>query len=300
MELLSPYFPDYELIDSGLGEKLERFGNLVVARPEPQALWDKSLPPDEWNRQAHAYFVKGKTTKRGQHPDNQADEWGEWRFKPGVPNSWTINYRYKSMNLRMLLRFSSFKHVGVFPEQAANWDYVFDSIQSGGACESKILNLFAYTGGMSLAARAAGAAVTHVDSVRNVVNCAHQNMQLSQLADIRWIVDDVTKFVSREIRRNARYTGIILDPPAYGRGPDGEKWLLAEHLLPLLQQCKLLLQPKNSFVVLNLYSMGFSPLIAENLLLTVAKPGAVSSGELFVSDRAERKLPLGVYARAVI
>ncbi len=291
MQLLNPEnWPDYELIDSGDGEKLERFGNQIIARPEPQAFWRKALSNQEWERMANAYFVKGKATKN-------TDEWGEWRIKPNTREQWTVEYTHGNMHLKMRLGLTSFKHVGVFPEQAANWNYIYDTIKALNTPSPKVLNLFAYTGLASLAAKSAGADVTHVDSVKQVVTWSRENMELSGLKDIRWIIDDAAKFVNREVRRGNHYNGIILDPPAYGRGPDGEKWILEEHLTPLLEQCKPLLAENNNFVILNLYSMGFSSLIAESLIRSIFNPTDYEFGELFVTDQNLRKLPLGIFTR---
>lgn len=289
--LLTPNnWSDYELIDSGDGEKLERFGDQVVARPEPQAFWRKSLSNQEWNKLTNAYFVKGKARKSN-------DEWGEWNLKPNTKQQWNIEYKHNEMSLKVRLGLTSFKHLGVFPEQAVNWDFIYDTIKSFSAPSVKVLNLFAYTGIASIAAKAAGAEVTHVDSVKQVVSWSRENMELSGLSNIRWIVDDAVKFVNREVRRRSKYNGIILDPPAYGRGPDGEKWILEENLTPLLEQCKLLLTNENNFLILNLYSMGFSPLIAESLVRSIFNPKKFECGELFVTDRYERKLPLGIFMR---
>ena len=204
IQQLSPHIPDYELIDSGEGEKLERFGQYVVRRPEPQAIWRKSLGERAW-RDADASFLR----------DNRSEERGEWRLKPEMPSRWSVRYDYKDMHLRMRLALTSFKHVGIFPEQAANWMFIYDTIEElrqAGIERPKVLNLFAYTGGASLAARAAGADVTHVDSVKQVVTWSRENMEQSQLDGIRWIVEDATKFVEREVRRGNKYHGIILDP----------------------------------------------------------------------------------------
>ncbi|MGD9977506.1 MAG: class I SAM-dependent methyltransferase [Bacteroidales bacterium] len=292
IEQLTPEsWPDYELIDSGDGEKLERFGRQTIARPEPQAIWRKALSNTDWDM-ADAYFIKGKSSK-------QTDEWGEWKLKSRAKAQWTIAYQHNEMLLKMRLGLTSFKHVGVFPEQAANWNFIFNSVKTFDIQKPKVLNLFAYTGLSSVAARAAGADVTHVDSVRQVTTWAKENMELSGLKDIRWIVDDVVKFVNREVRRGNKYNGIILDPPAYGRGPDGEKWILEQNLAPLLEQCKQLLDDKNHFFILNLYSMGFSASIAESLAKTTFNPHKVECGELYVSDKGRRKLPLGVFSRFI-
>ncbi|MGE0077704.1 MAG: class I SAM-dependent methyltransferase [Bacteroidales bacterium] len=283
-------WPDYELIDSGEGEKLERFGDQIIARPEPQAFWRKNLSNHEWQELANAYFLKGKANKNN-------DEWGEWKLKPKAKEQWTITYKYNEMSLKMRLGLTSFKHVGVFPEQASNWNFIYDTIKSFNSPNIKVLNLFAYTGIASLAAKSAGAEVTHVDSVKQVVTWSRENMEQSSLNDIRWIVDDAVKFVNREVRRGNKYNGIILDPPAYGRGPDGEKWILEENLTPLLEQCKHLLSEENNFFILNLYSMGFSSLIAESLVRSIFNPTDYEFGELYVTDKGIRKLPLGIFMR---
>jgi len=196
------------------------------------------------------------------------------------------------------LGMTSFKHVGLFPEQAANWNFIFDRVRSLNLLSPKVLNLFAYTGGASLAACAAGAEVTHVDSVKQVISWSRENMEASGLDHIRWIVEDALKFVNREVKRGKRYSGIILDPPAYGRGPEGEKWILEEGISPLIKACRSLLDPENGFLILNLYSMGFSSVIAENLIKSwFPEQHNVEYGELMVSERSGRKLPLSVFAR---
>ena len=274
----------YELIDSGGFEKLERFGEYILRRPEPQAIWDKSLPEPDWQIKAHAFFKK----------DKGSQEKGEWvQFKP-IPDKWFISYMVENQELKFKISMSSFKHVGLFPEQAVNWDY----IKKFAKPNQKVLNLFAYTGGASLAAKATGADVSHVDSVKQVISWAKDNMEASKLDNIRWVFDDALKYVQREVRRGKKYNGIILDPPAYGRGPDGEKWILEENLNEILKNCKQLLENENHFFILNLYSLGFSALIVENLIKTIF--GEVSNleiGELYIPDKFTKKLPLGIYCR---
>ncbi len=288
IKLLTPQeWSDYELIDSGNFEKLERFGRYVTARPEPQAIWNKSLPDAEWNQRTNAYFRK----------DKRNEERGEWSTKPQMPQQWFVNYRHENMNLRMRLGLTSFKHVGLFPEQAENWNFIYDQVKKIGN-SPRVLNLFAYTGGASLAARSAGADVTHVDSVKPVISWARENMEASGLNGIRWIVDDALKFARREVKRGKKYNGIILDPPAYGRGPDGEKWILEENLNELLSLCRQLLEPRNSFLVLNLYSMGLSALLARTTVRQlVGECQGECFGELFFTDSFGKSLPLGVYYR---
>lgn len=283
---LTPDIKDYELIDSGDFEKLERFGAYVLRRPEPQAIWHKSLAESEWRRIADASFLR----------DERNDERGEWRLSPKMPSRWSIRYDYRDMHLSMRLGLTSFKHVGIFPEQAANWNFIYDRcIAKRGA---KVLNLFAYTGGASLAARAAGAEVTHVDSVKQVVTWSRENMEASGMDGIRWIVEDAMKFVQREVRRGNRYDGIILDPPAYGRGANGEKWVLEENIAQMLECCAELLVPKNSFLVFNLYSMGLSSTLARTIVHQMfGVPSHEEYGELYFADRASKELPLGTYYR---
>lgn len=283
---LTPDIKDYELIDSGDFEKLERFGAYVLRRPEPQAIWHKSLAESEWRRIADASFLR----------DERNDERGEWRLSPKMPSRWSIRYDYRDMHLSMRLGLTSFKHVGIFPEQAANWNFIYDRcIAKRGA---KVLNLFAYTGGASLAARAAGAEVTHVDSVKQVVTWSRENMEASGMDGIRWIVEDAMKFVQREVRRGNRYDGIILDPPAYGRGANGEKWVLEENIAQMLECCAELLVPKDSFLVFNLYSMGLSSTLARTIVHQMfGVPSHEEYGELCFADRASKELPLGTYYR---
>lgn len=278
---------DYELLDSGNFEKLERFGQYIIARPEPQAIWNKSLSDSEWTQQADAYFRK----------DKRNEERGEWICKPKMPQQWFVNYSQGEMKLRMRLGLTAFKHVGIFPEQAANWDFIYEQIQKIGN-NARVLNLFAYTGGASLAARSAGADVTHVDSVKPVISWSRENMEASGIDGIRWIVDDALKFVRREVKRGKQYQGIIMDPPAYGRGPDGEKWILEENINELLSLCSQLLSPHDSFLVLNLYSMGLSALLARTAVRQlVGTCSGEQFGELYFTDPFGKSLPLGVYYR---
>lgn len=280
-------FPDYELLDSGDGEKLERFGTNVLRRPEPQAVWKRDMEERKWESMASASFLRS----------DRSEERGEWKIKPGTREQWWIKYRSESgLDLDFRLGMTSFKHVGLFPEQAANWEFIY------GSClemdHPKVLNLFAYTGGATLAARKGGAEVTHVDSVKQVVTWARENMEHSGLDSARWIVEDAVKFVNREVRRGSRYDGIILDPPAYGRGPEGEKWVLEKDIAALLDSCSRLLKPKGSFLVLSLYSMGMSPTVAQTAVRQAfGKDGEITTGELCFEDRYSKVLPLGTFLR---
>nr|WP_246439898.1 class I SAM-dependent methyltransferase [Rhabdobacter roseus] len=287
--LLTPTLhTDYELIDTGGFEKLERFGEYVLTRPEPQAVWDKSLPEADWEKRSHALFKR----------DKSSPEKGQWITKPGMPDRWVMQYRTPRLHLRTRLALSSFKHVGIFPEQATNWDYIADKLALVPDASPTVLNLFAYTGAASLAAKAAGADVTHVDAVKQVISWSRDNMELSGLDNIRWVVEDAMKFVKREVRRGRKYHGLILDPPAYGRGPEGEKWLLEEQINEMLRLCAQLLHKENYFFIINLYSLGFSALILENLVKAhFGHPAQHELGELYLLDSFDKKLPLGVFSR---
>jgi 23S rRNA (cytosine1962-C5)-methyltransferase len=288
IELLSPsHWKDYELLDCGDFEKLERFGELILIRPEPQAVWAKALPESEWNKLHHIRF-KGKSATSG--------EWVKKNAKS--PDRWNIAYKNEDIAIKFRLGLTSFKHVGIFPEQAVNWDFIAQQVKRFKNPEPKILNLFAYTGGASLAAKAAGADTTHVDSIKQVVTWANENQELSGLENIRWVVEDALKFVKRELKRGKTYNGIILDPPAYGHGPNGEKWKLEDHIQEMMHDVMQLLDPEEHFLILNAYSMGFSSVIIENLLKS-SMPNIqnLHCGELYLQASSGCKLPLGVFGR---
>lgn len=292
--LLTPKISSYELIDSGNYEKLERFGEFILARPEPQAVWDKSLSEEDWQKRASAIFKKTKGKDQ-----LSPEERGDWQNIKKMPEKWFINYEQGKTKLKFKLSLSSFKHVGIFPEQAENWRFIADKLNKLDLKETpKVLNLFAYTGGASLIAKANGADVTHVDSVKQVISWSRENMEASDLSDIRWVIEDALKFVKREVKRGKKYNGIILDPPAYGRGPDGEKWILEEGLNELIKNCLQLLHEKDFFFILNLYSMGFSAVIAETIIKqnysNIQNP---EMGELVLQDSFQKRLPLGVFYR---
>lgn len=288
---------DYELLDSGRGAKLERFGEYVLARPEPKALWDKSMTDEEWNRLAHTRFTPGAGFGKAGKEDS-----GTWERLRNMPDQWWIRYN-RGPKFSLRLGLTSFKHVGVFPEQAANWDYIFkqtSDIAAKTGSKPKVLNLFAYTGAASLAAKCAGADVTHLDSVRQVVTWAHGNQDRSGLDGIRWVVEDAMKFANREAKRGNLYQGIILDPPAYGHGPDGEKWKLDECLFDMMKTVGKILAPENSFLVLNLYSNGFSAILGETVVrqaFGLTSDTALESGELVIMDRFGKNLPLSIFVR---
>lgn len=286
------HWKDYELIDSGDFEKLERFGNYITIRPEPQAVWNKQLAATEWNSMAQVKFMGVSSSS------------GKWDFLKKMPENWNIHYDLGNASLVFNLALTKFKHVGVFPEQSTNWEFIYKRVkkQKEQGVTSKVLNLFAYTGGASLAACAAGAETYHVDSIKQVVSWANRNMESSNLKDIRWVVEDAVKFVKRERKRGKIYQGIILDPPAYGHGTDGEKWKLEDQINEMIFDVLQLLDKEHHFLILNTYSLGFSSLILQNLLsdnlnkvnLLNVQP---EYGELFIPSTSKQFLPLGVYAR---
>ncbi|MFN0049895.1 MAG: class I SAM-dependent methyltransferase [Cytophagales bacterium] len=283
-------FAEYELIDCGNNYKMERFGDYILSRPEPQAIWSISQKEDQWMQGVHIHFERDKVNP----------EKGNWLKKKQMPDQWKVNHEYKNMKLVFRLGTTSFKHIGIFPEQAENWNYIFDKVNElkKDKFEVKVLNLFAYTGGASLAAKAAGADVVHVDSVKQVVTWSKENMELSGLDGIRWVVEDAMKFVKREQKRGSLYQGIILDPPAYGRGPDGEKWVIEDDLDEMLEICSHLLDNKNGFLILNLYSMGYSPIIAQTLVKShFGHEINLEFGEMYFEDKYKKQMPLGIYAR---
>jgi 23S rRNA (cytosine1962-C5)-methyltransferase len=292
IQILSPEWSQYELIDCGNFEKLERFGKYILRRPEPKSVWNKSMKEAEWNRLANTTFKTGTGFN-----SSGKDDVGTW-IGEQLPEHWTVQYRYKELNMKLNAALTSFKHVGIFPEQAPNWNYIYDSVKSLNMSSPKILNLFAYTGGASLAARAAGADVTHLDSVRQVVSWARRNMESSSMDGLRWIVEDALRFVRRETKRGKIYNGIILDPPAYGHGTDGEKWKLEDNILEMMTLCRSILRPEQSFLVLNLYSNGFSAIVADTLVTSIFKGYKEKTfGELTLCDRFDKKLPLSVFSR---
>ncbi len=288
---------DYELIDCGDFAKLERFGKYITIRPEPKAIWKKTLSDAEWEKMAHTRFIPGGGFSTAGQQDS-----GSWKTLKRMDQQWPIVYQPLNLTLRMGM--TSFKHVGVFPEQAPNWDFIYSNtkrlVDNAGGAPVKVLNLFAYTGGASLAARKAGADVTHLDSVRQVVTWARQNMELSRMDSIRWVVEDALKFVRRETKRGNKYQGIMLDPPAYGHGPDGEKWKLDDCLWEMLSLVGEILAPKDSFLILNLYANGYSSLLADTAVrqaLSLGKDADCTCGELVLRDKFGKNLPLSVFAR---
>ena len=246
---IADHWQSFEVLDTGDGEKLERWGKYVLRRPDPQVIWPKA-DPGCWSA-AQAHYLR---SERGG---------GEWRFEERLPERWQISYG----DLKFHVRPTGFKHTGLFPEQAANWDFAMDQIRRAGR-PIRVLNLFAYTGGATVACAAAGASVCHVDAAKGMVAWAKENARVSGLQDapIRWIVDDCAKFVEREIRRGKTYDAIIMDPPSYGRGPGGEVWKLEENLYPFVKLCARVLSDKPLFVILNSYTTGLAPSVLGYIL----------------------------------
>jgi 23S rRNA (cytosine1962-C5)-methyltransferase len=285
---------EYRLIDCGEGEKLEQWGPYVTIRPEPYARWPRSQPVAWWREQAHWYFEPGS----GKGIPGREDS-GTWKRLKEAPTLWTVDYKGL---FKMQVGPTAFKHVGVFPEQASNWDFIYNKAEAipvkAAGVVPWVLNLFAYTGAASLAAKAAGAEVVHLDALRQMVTRAKENMELSGLSGIRWVVEDALTFVEREVRRGNTYHGIVLDPPAFGHGPKGEKWKLQEGLPLLLEGCSRILDRTHGFLVLNVYAHGFT---AEEAGRWVRKffpgKGNVTFGTLYVKDTFEKKMPAGVFSR---
>ena len=274
---------DYEILDMANGEKLERWGNIYLIRPDPQIIWKEKTFPEKWKK-ANAKYIRSSTGG------------GAWNYKNKLPESWQIHYK----DLTFLVKPMGFKHTGLFPEQAVNWDWMIEKIQNAGR-PIKVLNLFAYTGGASVACSYAGASVCHVDSSKGMVTWAKENVAASGLADrkVRYIVDDVVKFVSREIRRGNTYDAIIMDPPSYGRGTNGEVWKFEENLPDLISLCSKVLSEEPLFFLINSYTTGISSMVLENLLrLNIKKGGNFSHGEIGLPMTDSKLiLPCGIYAR---
>lgn len=248
---LSDKWKDYELLDASNGEKLERWNNIVLRRPDPQIVWETNTEGNDAWRKADAHYIRSNTGG------------GHWESGKKIPESWTVNYGELKFGIKMM----GFKHTGLFPEQATNWDWFSEIIRSSGRSDVNVLNLFAYTGGATMAAAAAGASVCHVDAAKGMVSWAKENAVLSGLQDrpIRYIVDDVKKFTEREIRRGRKYDGIIMDPPSYGRGPSGEVWKIENELFGLVEMCMGVLSDNPLFFLINSYTTGLSGSVLENI-----------------------------------
>lgn len=285
-------FPDYRLLDSGRGRKLERFGQIVVDRPEPQALWQPLLPLARWQA-AHAVFAAADD-----------EEAGKWRTDRPVPESWPMRLK----DVTVLGRLSAFRHMGLFPEQLPHWDWMLDALAKAKAARRatdprpRVLNLFAYTGAASLVAASAGAEVVHVDASKKAVAWARENQAASKLADapIRWMLDDARKFTAREVRRGRTYDIILVDPPKFGRGPGGEVWDVFEHLPQLIADCEKLLAPGHARLILTVYAIRASALSIGQLLAeaVAGRGGRVDCGELAIrEEHGHRAVPTSLYAR---
>ncbi|MBS1977989.1 MAG: class I SAM-dependent methyltransferase [Bacteroidetes bacterium] len=283
---------EYELLDSGNFEKLERFGRYTLIRPEPQAIWQPVLSAAEWKQKAHAHFTREQKDKFRFTDEVK----GGWKRLRDIPESWNIQYQSEHFKLILRLALTGFGHVGIFPEQGDNWNFVYDAVRrwkSGG----RVLNLFAYTGAASVVAQMAGAEVTHCDASRPGLNWANQNMQMNNQKDIRWVYEDAFKFVRREVKRGNRYDGIIMDPPPYGRGPEGEKWTLQEQLDELIGMTKQLLSDQNPFFILSMYAVGLSALVGRNVVETHFPGQDLLYGEFCLQPRTGRPLPMGTFVR---
>ena len=268
---------DFEVIDASGGEKLERWGDHILLRPDPQVIWDTKKAAPEWKKLSAHYH---RSSRGG----------GDWEIFD-LPEEWTISYTLSSVKKKLIfhLRPFKFKHTGVFPEQAANWEVISSIIKRSSDRPVKVLNLFAYTGGATLAAASAGASVVHVDASKGMVGWAKDNAATSGLSEapVRWIVDDCVKFVEREIRRGSRYDGIIMDPPSYGRGPKGEIWKIEDAVFGLITQCAKLLSDKPLFFLINSYTTGLQPGVLSYMLSSaIAHPGKVSADEIGLPVRS--------------
>lgn len=282
-------WPDYRLIDSGDGRKLEQFGKVRVSRPEPQALWKKSLPDAEWAK-ADASFTNAS--------EKEDDDKGSWSQRGKLPETWPV----KVEGATMLCRLMTYRHMGLFPEQRPHWQWFADIIKNTSKKPFKVLNLFGYTGAASLIAAAAGAEVTHVDASKKAIQWARENQEASNLTEskIRWICDDAAKFVAREGRRGNAYDGILLDPPRYGRGPDGEVWKFETDVAPLLAACADILSPDARFMILTAYTMRLSSVTLHHMMQDALKSriGTFDHGELLLADQSRlRPLATSMFSR---
>ena len=280
---LANNWKDYEILDMANGEKLEKWGNYILERPDPQIVWQDKSFKDKWKKVDAVYH----RSKKGG---------GYWENINDIKASWQVKYKNLTFNIKQM----GFKHTGLFPEQAVNWDYMIDKIKNSNR-KIRVLNLFAYTGGATVACAYAGADVVHVDSSRGMVSWAKENIESSNLTDryVRFIVDDVIKFVKREIRRGNKYDAIIMDPPSFGRGANGEVWNIEESLYPLIKLCMEVLSDNPLFFLINSYTTGMSPKVLENILyMTVDKKykGKISSGEVGLPMKDSNLiLPCGIY-----
>lgn len=272
---------DYECIDTSNGEKLERWGDVVLCRPDPQVIWDTKASPELW-----------KTADAHYHRSSSGG--GKWEYRKEIPEQWVVRYKNLAFNIKPM----GFKHTGLFPEQAVNWDYMMEKISTRKG--AKVLNLFAYTGGATVACAKAGAAVTHVDASKGMVQWAKENAKLSGLQDapIRYLVDDCMKFVEREIRRGNKYDAILMDPPSYGRGPGGEVWKIEDSICQFVRRCTLLLSDDPLFFIINSYTTGLAPTVLINLMKMCLPEGKTQSSEIGLKiTSSDMVLPCGATCR---
>ncbi len=282
MELANNW-KDYEILDMASGEKLERWGNITLIRPDPQIIWKAKTFPNMWKK-ANAKYNRSNTGG------------GNWEYNNNLPKAWQIKYKNLTFNIKPM----GFKHTGLFPEQAVNWDWMINKIKDSKR-EIKVLNLFAYTGGATVACLSVGASVCHVDSSKGMVSWAKENVISSNLQDrkVRYIVDDVIKFVNREIRRENKYDAIIMDPPSYGRGTNGEVWQFEENIFDLVNLCTKVLSDNPLFFLINSYTTGISATVLENILkMNIKYKGKFSSGEIGLPmSNSDIVLPCGIFGR---
>lgn len=292
--LTSPNWSDYQLLDTGNGFRLEKFGKYILKRPDPQILWKPKLGKSEWEK-ADASFENDK-----------------WQVKTNMPDKWAMEYELSprskdrdieflskdNKNLSFYAKLSPFKHTGVFPEQATQWDFI-SSVIANSSMSLNILNLFAYTGIASIVCAKAGAKVTHLDASRPAIGWAKENQQASNLPEnsIRWILDDALKFTQREIKRGVKYDGIIMDPPVYGHGPEGEIWDFNKDFPNLLENCRQILSDQPLFIIINAYAVSASAIMLENMLQDLNLDGKIEAGELCLKDSNDRLLSTGIFAR---
>jgi 23S rRNA (cytosine1962-C5)-methyltransferase len=274
---------DYEILDMANGEKLEKWKDVILVRPDPQIIWKSKSFPERW-KNANARYIRSSTGG------------GNWDFNKKVPANWQVKYKELIFNIKPM----GFKHTGLFPEQAVNWDWMINKIQHANR-DIKVLNLFAYTGGATVACSYAGASVCHVDSSKGMVTWAKENITSSGLQNnpVRYIIDDVVKFVSREIRRGNKYDAIIMDPPSYGRGTNGEVWKFEENIFDLVELCTKVLSDRPLLFLINSYTTGISSTVLENILrLNIKAKGKLSSGELGLPMKdSNLVLPCGIFSR---
>ena len=274
---------DYQILDMANGEKLEKWNNITLVRPDPQIIWKQKTYPEKWKK------ADAKYSRRNSGG-------GSWNYNKKLPSAWQVKYKDLVFNIKPM----GFKHTGLFPEQAVNWDWMINKIKSTNK-EIRVLNLFAYTGGATVACLSAGASVCHVDSSKGMVSWAKENVTSSGLQDrkVRYIVDDVVKFVNREIRRGNKYDAIIMDPPSYGRGTNGEVWKFEDNIYDLVELCSKVLTDKPLFFLINSYTTGISSMVLENILkLNIHAKGKFSNGEIGIQmQNSNLVLPCGIYGR---